>query len=108
MYIETWSHFVNKKHLIDEAVKLAVAFFEYGKIRSDEHRHSSAIGKHFHDKHSSTPKDLTTNFTILKKCNSIFSLLLVLCLFQTFTLFTSADRSETADYNNLPIMFQID
>ena len=35
MYIETWSQFVNKKHLIDEAVKLAVVFFEYGKIRSE-------------------------------------------------------------------------
>ena len=32
--------------------------------RVDEHRHtSSSIGKHFRDKHSSTPKDLTTNFT---------------------------------------------
>ena len=32
---------------------------------------SSSIGKHFwiRDKHSSTPKDLTTNFTILTKCN---------------------------------------
>ena len=39
----------------------------------DEHRHtSSSIGKHFRDKHSSTPKDLTTNFTILKECNSTF------------------------------------
>ena len=28
-------------------------------------------------------------------------LFLLLCLFQTFTLFTSADRSETADHNNL-------
>ena len=28
-------------------------------------------------------------------------LLLLLCLFQTFAWFTSADRSETADYNNL-------
>ena len=28
-------------------------------------------------------------------------LLLLLCLFQTSTLFASADRSETADYNNL-------
>ena len=35
--------------------------------RVDEHRHtSSSIGKHFRDKHSSTPKDLTTNL----KCNS--------------------------------------
>ena len=40
--------------------------------RVDEHRHTSSIGKHFRDKHSSTPKDLTTNFTILKKCNSKF------------------------------------
>ena len=36
----TWSDFVNKKHLIDEAVKLAVAFFEYGKIRSEIFRWS--------------------------------------------------------------------
>ena len=30
-----------------------------------------------------------------------FNTLLLLCLFQTFALFTSADHSETADYNNL-------
>ena len=35
MYIETWSQFVNEEHLIDEAVKLAVAFFEDSKIRSE-------------------------------------------------------------------------
>ena len=34
MYIDTWSQFVNKEHLIDEAVKLAVAFFEDDKIRN--------------------------------------------------------------------------
>ena len=45
--------------------------------RVDEHGHtSSSIGKHFRDKHSSTPKDLTTNFTILKKCNSKFDCLI--------------------------------
>ena len=45
--------------------------------RVDEHRHtSSSIGKHFRDKLSSTPKDLTTNFTILKKCNSKFDCLI--------------------------------
>ena len=27
LYIETWSQLVNKKHLIDETVKLVVAFF---------------------------------------------------------------------------------
>ena len=37
---------------------------------------SSSIGKHFRDKHSLTPKDLTTNFTILKKCNSKFDCLI--------------------------------
>ena len=48
--------------------------------RVDEHRHtSSSIGKHFHDKHSSTPKDLTTNFSILKKCNSKFD-----CFYEMF------------------------
>ena len=45
--------------------------------RVDEHRHtSSSIGKHFRDKHSSKPKDLTTNFTILKICNSKFDCLI--------------------------------
>ena len=36
----------------------------------------SSIGKHFRDNHSSTPRDLTTNFTILKKCNSKFDCLI--------------------------------
>ena len=45
--------------------------------RVNEHRHtSSSIGMHFRDKHSSTPKDLTTNFTISKKCNSRFDSLI--------------------------------
>ena len=45
--------------------------------RVDEHSHTcSSIGKHFRDKHSSTPKDLTSNFTILKKCNSKFDCLI--------------------------------
>ena len=45
--------------------------------RVDEHRHtSSSISKHFRDKHSLTSKDLTTNFTILKKCNSKFDCLI--------------------------------
>ena len=43
----------------------------------DEHRHtSSSIGNHFRDKRSSTPKDLTTNCIILKKCNSKFDCLI--------------------------------
>ena len=35
LYIETWSQFVNEEHFIDETVKLAVAFFEDGKIRTE-------------------------------------------------------------------------
>ena len=35
MVHETWSQFVYKEYLIDEAVKLAVAFFEDGKVRSE-------------------------------------------------------------------------
>ena len=35
LHIETWYQFVIKKHLIDEAVKLAVAFCEDGKIHSE-------------------------------------------------------------------------
>jgi len=34
MYIETWSQFVNKEHLIDKAVKLAVAFLEDGILEN--------------------------------------------------------------------------
>ena len=33
------------------------------------HQHGGYDG-YFRDKHSSAPRDLTTNFTILKKCNS--------------------------------------
>ena len=35
LHIKTWCQFVSKKHLIDETVKLVVAFFEYGKIRCE-------------------------------------------------------------------------
>ena len=45
MYIETWSQFVNKKHLIDETVKLAVAFFEDGKVRSEIFRYRRVFVK---------------------------------------------------------------
>ena len=33
---------------------------------------SSSIGQHFRVKHSSAPKDLSNNFSILKKCKSKF------------------------------------
>ena len=51
--------------------------------RVDEHRQSSSIGKHFHDKHCSTSKDLTTNFTILKEWNSKFDCLVYECFLLT-------------------------
>ena len=44
-------------------------------------------------------KTIVSNNSIV--CNNLLLLLLLLCLFQTSTLFASADRSETADYNNL-------
>ena len=31
--------------------------------RVEEHHFSSSVGKHFHDKHSLAPKDLTKNFS---------------------------------------------
>ena len=33
---------------------------------------SSSIGKHFRDKHCEVPKDLSKNFTVLKKCKNKF------------------------------------
>jgi len=39
--------------------------------RVDEHQNpSSSIGKHFREEHSLAPKDLTNNFSILKKCTT--------------------------------------
>ena len=36
---------------------------------------SSSIGKHFRDKHSFVPKDLTKNFSVLMKCANKFDCL---------------------------------
>ena len=39
--------------------------------RADKHKSSSSsIGKHFGDKHSLVPKDLTKNFSVLMKCTN--------------------------------------
>ena len=44
--------------------------------RADEHKScSSSIGKHFRDKHSFVPKDLTKNFSVLMKCANKFDCL---------------------------------
>ena len=44
--------------------------------RIEEHKSaSSSIGQHFRVKHSSAPKDLSNNFSILKKCKSKFDCL---------------------------------
>ena len=44
--------------------------------RADEHKSSSSsIGKHFRDKHSFVPKDLTKNFNVLMKCANKFECL---------------------------------
>ena len=106
---------MNKKHLIDEAVKFVfdsqkigrdlklreakppivnqkclVYKFEFdlhdaGYVgftrhhlhqRVKEHKNSSSsIGKYFRDKHSLAPKDLTKNFSVLKKCTNKFDCL---------------------------------
>ena len=44
--------------------------------RVEEHKKSSSsIGKHFRDKHSLAPKDLTKNFNVLMKCTNKFDCL---------------------------------
>ena len=44
--------------------------------RVEEHKNSfSSIGKHFRDKHSLAPKDLTKNFSVLMKCTNKFDCL---------------------------------
>ena len=51
--------------------------------RIEEHKNaSSSIGKLFGDKHSSAPKDLSCNFSNLKKCKSKFDCL----VFEMFLL----------------------
>ena len=43
--------------------------------RVAEHkRSSSSIGKHFRDEHRLAPKDLSMNFSVLKKCTNMSSL----------------------------------
>jgi len=45
--------------------------------RVDEHKNaSSSIGKHFRVKHFYVPRDLTKNFTTLKKCRNKFDCLI--------------------------------
>ena len=34
---------------------------------------SSSISKHYKDEHSTVPKDLNKQFSVLKKCNNKFS-----------------------------------
>ena len=44
--------------------------------RIEEHKNSSSsISKHFRDKHSLSPEDLTRNFSFLKKCTNKFDCL---------------------------------
>ena len=44
---------------------------------TDDHKNaSSSIGKHFCKEPSCVPKDLTKNFTILKKCKNKFDCLI--------------------------------
>ena len=41
-----------------------------------EHKNmTSSIGKHYKDKHSTVPKDLDKQFSVLKKCNNKFDCL---------------------------------
>ena len=50
--------------------------------RVAEHENSSSSnGKHFRDKHSLAPKDLTKNFSVLKKCTNKFDCLLYAMFF---------------------------
>ena len=43
--------------------------------RVEEHKNSLSIGKHFRDKHSLAPRDLTKNFSVLMKCTNKFDCL---------------------------------
>ena len=60
-----------------------------------EHRNStSAIGKHFHDKHSLAPRDLTKNFRGLNKCTNKFEYLIYeFFLFKNCDLYNSYIRT---------------
>ncbi len=43
----------------------------------DEYKNAStSIGKHYREEHSLAPKDLTKNFSILKKCQNKFDCLI--------------------------------
>ena len=42
---------------------------------SEQKNISSSIGKHYKDKHSTVPKDLEKQFSVLKKCNDKFDCL---------------------------------
>ena len=70
---------MNKNHFIDEAVKFTRRQLHQ---RVGEHKNSSSsIGKHFRDKHFLAPKDLTKNFSVLKKCTNKFDCLVYEMLF---------------------------
>ena len=50
--------------------------------RVQEHNNtSSSIGKHFRDKHSLAPKDLTNHFSVLRKCTNKLDCLFTNCYF---------------------------
>ena len=64
--------------------------------RVQEHRSStSCIGKHFRDKHSLAPGDLTKNFSVLKKCTNKFDCLLYeMFLFKNWDLLSMCNRTH--------------
>ena len=64
--------------------------------RVQEHRSlTSPSGKHFRDKHSLAPGDLTKNFSVLKKCTNKFDCLLYeMFLFKNWDLLSMCSQTQ--------------
>ena len=69
-----------------------LVFMKYAKVELSPTRHlenvSSSIGKHYKDEHSTVPKDLDKQFSVLKKSNNKFDCLVhEMLLFRKLTPF---------------------
>ena len=62
-------------------VSHVVIYTNEGQRVEERKNSSSSIGKHFRDKHSLAPKDLTKNFSVLMKCTNKFDCLVYEMLF---------------------------
>ena len=90
MSVQFGFRFLDEKHFVDQAFKFPTTLLQYSELfsevfvlptqRIDDHKHS-AIGKHLRDSHNQKNKDLTEQFTILKKCRGKFECLIYEMLF---------------------------